>query len=185
MVAVGGLVVRDGAVLTVRVSSATSDGLLRLPGGIAATTEGLESSVIRHVADETGIECYPQRIAGFRYAVRECRCAEKDEMYIVFAARYIKGEPTPDGKGIVEAQFLPIEDLLERNDVVELTAEMIRSWQENSGLIRSEKTFSSVRPWNIYECYTLGGSRKFRDDEVREIKNPEKEAFQVAHHSRL
>ncbi len=191
MVAVGGLVVRDGEVLTVRVSSATSNGLLRLPGGTTDTTESLEKSVARHVAEETGIECDPQRIAGIRYAVRECRCAEKDEMYIIFAARYISGEPAPAGKGIKEAKFIPIQKLLDRNDVVQLSVEMVRSWQENGGLIRSENAIPSGSRWNVYECYTLGGPRKFQDDEVRDIRNPAQEAFQEpqslreTHHSQL
>ena len=156
MVAVGGMVVRENEVLTVRIAKGKDSGFWRLPGGIAQTKGSLEREVVRHVAEETGIECDPQRIAGIRYAVRECRCAEKDEMYIVFTARYVEGEPRPVGKGIFEAVFMPIEELLNRKDVIPLSLEIVRGWQENSGLVRSDAEITKDRRWNIYECYTLG-----------------------------
>jgi 8-oxo-dGTP diphosphatase len=158
MVAVGGMVVRENEVLTVRIANGKDGGSWRLPGGIAQTKGSLEGEVVRHVAEETGIKCDPQRIAGIRYAVRECRCAEKDETYIVFTAGYLEGEPGPVGKGILEAVFMPIEELLNRKDVIPLSLEMVRGWQENGGLVRSDAKITKERRWNVYECYTLGGN---------------------------
>jgi ADP-ribose pyrophosphatase YjhB (NUDIX family) len=177
MVAVGGLVVRENEVLVARPSAKKGIGMWRIPGGIAEPTETLENAVTRHVYEETGIGCKPLAIAGMRYAVRECRCAEKDEMYIVFAARYEEGSPAPGRKGIEEAGFMPIEELLGRNDVVQLTVEMIRSWKEGGGLFLSGKSLHAFRRWNIYEFYTAGGEREYRDDEAGELEDRDKSIF--------
>lgn len=191
MVAVGGIVIKENQVLTVRIGKKKGDGLLRIPGGIAKTSENLEEAVTRHVLDETGIECEPERIVGIRYAVRECRCAEKDEMYIVFGARYLAGTLKPGDNGVREAVFMPIPELLSRDDVVKISAEMVRSWRESRGLVLSRNNTSTSRRWNIYECYTLDGSRLSQDDEVHDLKIRTQEELQEpqsvreAHHSRL
>ena len=95
-------------------------------------------------------------------------------MYVVFTARYIAGNPAPAGKGIDEAEFMPIEELLGRDDVVRLTMEMVRSWRENGGLVRSEKSLPPIRRWNIYEYYTMGvgdpGLDENQDRAVREAR---------------
>ena len=166
MVAVGGIVVTDNQILTVRVSKKGGTGLMRIPGGVANSDETLEDAVTRHVFQETGIECKPERIAGMRYAVRECRCAEKDEMYLVFSCRYLSGTPEPAEKGIAEAVFMPIQELLNRDDVVKLSAEMVRSWRETDGLVLSQNDTSTSRRWNIYECYTLDNTRPPLSDEI-------------------
>ena len=176
MIAVGGLVIRDGLVLVAKPSIKKGIGMWRIPGGIAEATETLERSVVRHVAEETGVECEPFSIAGMRYAVRECRCAERDEMYIVFSSKYLSGDPVPVRKGIVEADFMAIEEVLTRDDVVQLTAEIVRAWHEDGGLVLAEKAIPPVRRWNIYEFYTMGEASGNRNEEALEVTGRVQEA---------
>ena len=45
MVAVGGIVVKENQILTVRIGKKDGTGPIRIPGGIAKTTETLEAEI--------------------------------------------------------------------------------------------------------------------------------------------
>lgn len=64
-VAVGGIVVRDGAVLLVRRGRGVATGLWSLPGGRVEPGETLAEAVEREMAEETGLAVRCERFVGW------------------------------------------------------------------------------------------------------------------------
>src|SRR5690606_1360118 len=63
---VGGLVVRDNAVLLVRMNYGPNRGRYMLPGGLIDPGETLDVAIAREVLEEAGVEARPVGIIGLR-----------------------------------------------------------------------------------------------------------------------
>jgi len=111
-VAVGAVVIKDGAVLLVKRSHAPSAGLWAIPGGSVELGESLRQAAEREIFEETGI-----RIAAGD-PVLTFEAIERDEQgcvqyhYVItdLAATYLEGEPFP-GDDAADARWIRPQEL--------------------------------------------------------------------------
>ncbi len=116
VVAVGGIVQRQGTILLVRQRYGPSQGQYLFPGGLVEPGETLDQAVVREVAEETGVHAVVRGIVGLR-----SRCdGRRNDTYVMFLLDWLAGEPQPDGQEIDEARFFTREDL--RNPQAPITA---------------------------------------------------------------
>lgn len=113
---VGGLVVRGGDLLVVRMTYGPSKGRWMLPGGIVDPGETLDVAVAREVREETGVEARPVGIVGLRSRVEGL----DTDTYVLWLLEHVSGEPSADAHEIEEARFLPLAELPECDDAVYL-----------------------------------------------------------------
>ncbi|MCX2727967.1 NUDIX domain-containing protein [Thermomicrobium sp. 4228-Ro] len=116
VVAVGGIVQRERAILLVRQRYGPSRGLYLFPGGLVEPGETLDQAVVREVAEETGITAAVHGIVGLR-----TRCdGDRNDTYVMFLLDWLAGEPQPDGHEIDDARFFTLEEL--RDPAAPITA---------------------------------------------------------------
>jgi 8-oxo-dGTP diphosphatase len=101
---VGGLVVRDNAVLLVRMTYGSSRGRLMLPGGILDPGETLDAAVAREVLEETGVVADPVGIIG----LRSRHDGPTTDTYILWLLEHREGEPHSDGYENDEAAYFTL-----------------------------------------------------------------------------
>jgi len=119
---VGGLVVRDDAILLVRMNYGPSKGRLMLPGGIMDPGETLDVAVAREVLEETGVTAEPVGIIG----LRSRHDGHNTDTYILWLLEHRSGEPRADGYENEEAAYFTLKELDEREDVTYLAHYMAR-----------------------------------------------------------
>lgn len=114
---VAGVVILNEKVLLVRHTYGAGKGLLIIPGGYINKEETPEEAVKREVFEETGITAAPSALIGMRFNLKD--------WYAVFKADYICGEADSDGDENSEAIWLDIDEALSREDVPQLTKEIL------------------------------------------------------------
>ncbi len=113
---VGGLVVRDDAVLLVRMTYGPSRGRLMLPGGVMDPGETLDVAIVREVMEETGIIADPVGIIG----LRSRHDGHNTDTYVLWLLNHRDGEPRADGHENDEAGYFTLGELESRDDVTYL-----------------------------------------------------------------
>jgi 8-oxo-dGTP diphosphatase len=110
-VAVGGIAVRDGAILLVRRGRPPGAGEWSVPGGRVRYGEELHEAVVREVAEETGLEVVVDRFAGWVERIG----SEPAPYHFVILDFYVSPldaaqEPKP-GDDAVEVAWVPLDGL--------------------------------------------------------------------------
>ena len=123
---VTGIAIRDGRVLLARHTYGGGKGKWIVPGGYLENGESPEDAVKREFMEETGVVVEPSDVIGIR-------CSEKN-WYLAFRAEYISGEARSDGDENDAVEWMPIDDLLVREDVPDLTKELVRCALAGTGL---------------------------------------------------
>jgi 8-oxo-dGTP diphosphatase len=113
---VGAIVVRDDALLVVRMTYSPTAGQYMLPGGVVEPGEMLDAAVVREVREETGIEARPLGIAGVSSIVYE----RDTHTYLFWRLEYLSGEPVADGAEVDDCRFMSFGEIAEREDVSDL-----------------------------------------------------------------
>jgi len=106
-VTVSAAVHRDDRVLFVRGTYGDFKGVWTLPAGFVDEGEQPDAAAIRETLEEAGVVC---AIEGLISAVT-LEWRGEAMLYLVFLARYVSGEPTPDGDETEAAAFLSLDDL--------------------------------------------------------------------------
>ena len=119
---VGGLVVRDDAVLLVRMTYGASRGRLMLPGGLLDPGETLDVAIAREVFEETGVVADPIGIIG----IRTRHDGPKTDNYVLWLLEHREGTPRSDGRENDEAGYFSLAQLDARDDVTYLAHYMAR-----------------------------------------------------------
>jgi len=119
--AVGGLVVRDDALLVVKLAYGGTRGSFSLPGGRVDPGETLDMAVRREVREETSIEAHPLGIVGIRSRFDGLN----NDTYILWRLDHIEGTPTPDDREIEVCNYVPLADLERREDVTDLVRHLV------------------------------------------------------------
>lgn len=116
-VAVGGVVVHDGALLLVRRRQPPGVGRWSVPGGRVHRGETLHEAVVREVAEETGLEVAVDRFLGWTERIAD---ADADHFVILdFLAVPAAPSPVPvAGDDAGEARFVDLAEVAEY-DLVE------------------------------------------------------------------
>lgn len=122
MTSVGGLVVRDDAVLLVRMTYGSSRGRLMLPGGLLDPGETLDFAIAREVLEETGVVADPIGIIGLRTRYD----GPKTDNYVLWLLEHREGNPRSDGHENDEAAYFTLAQLDARDDVTHLAHFMAR-----------------------------------------------------------
>lgn len=113
---VGGLVVRNEAVLLVRMTYGPSKGRLMLPGGVMDPGETLDMAIVREVREETGVTADPVGIIG----LRSRHDGHNTDTYVLWLLDHRQGEPRADGRENEEAGYFSLAQLNGRDDVTYL-----------------------------------------------------------------
>lgn len=139
---VTGVVIRDNTVLLARHTYGSGKGLYIVPGGYVEYGEMPQDAVKREVFEETGITVEPKNIIGIRFN-------EKD-WYVAFSAEYVSGEATSDRDENDAVVWMDIAEALEREDVPDLTKQLIRCAMEAEKGLRSLPYAGKARPGFLY-----------------------------------
>ncbi|HSB69784.1 MAG TPA: NUDIX hydrolase [Candidatus Methylomirabilis sp.] len=112
IVAVGGIVVKDGRVLLIRRGKEPSYGLWSVPGGAVNLGEGLRTAAQREVREECGIEIDVTDVV--EVLERVVRDPEDRIQYhyvlIDYLARWVSGDAAPSSD-VLETRWVPPDDL--------------------------------------------------------------------------
>lgn len=116
---VTGVVINKGKVLLARHTYGGGKDMLIIPGGYVNYGETPQEALKREFMEETSIVVEPMEVIGIRFNMHD--------WYIAFRAEYVSGEATSDGDENSEVLWLDVEEALIREDVPELTKELIAS----------------------------------------------------------
>lgn len=143
---VTGVVIKDGKVLLARHTYGAGKNMLVVPGGYVDFGEAPEDAVKREYLEETKIVVEPKEIIGIRFNMHD--------WYIAFRAEYVSGEAITDGDENSEVIWLDVEEALCRDDVANLTKELIKLAASNlRGLIKSQN-YTERDKYAPYSFYT-------------------------------
>lgn len=148
---VTGVVIRDGKVLLARHTYGAGKNMLVVPGGYVDFGEAPEDAVKREYLEETKINVEPKEIIGIRFNMHD--------WYVAFRAEYVSGEAVTDGDENSEVIWLDVEEALSRDDVANLTKELIKcAFYAKASLVIDETYEESGKyaPYSFYaaECET-------------------------------
>jgi 8-oxo-dGTP diphosphatase len=121
-VAVGAIVVRDGALLMVRRARDPARGLWTVPGGHLESGEHLAEAVRREVAEETGLEVEVRELMGILEVVGDPHFVILD-----FVAAVVGDTAPLSGDDVSEARWVALEDVPEL-DCTPRFVETLRGW---------------------------------------------------------
>ncbi|MDX1512655.1 MAG: NUDIX hydrolase [Gammaproteobacteria bacterium] len=126
-VAVGAVVIRDGAVLLVRRAKPPSQGLWAIPGGSVELGESLQQAAERELLEETGVRVRAGAPCFAFDAVHHDADGRVRYHYVVIDVRaeYVSGEPAPRDDALDVRWVRP--DELAALEVSERTLELLRS----------------------------------------------------------
>lgn len=139
------VVIENGKVLLARHTYGAGAGLFIIPGGYVENGEMPQDAVKREYLEETGVTVEPEEIIGIRF--------NKKDWYVVFKAKYISGKAHSDNDENDSVVWMPVEEALGRDDVPDLTKQLIICHQSPSKGF-SEISFNSYREKG--EAYLYG-----------------------------
>ena len=142
---VTGVVIKDGKVLLARHTYGAGKNMLVVPGGYVDFGEAPEDAVKREYLEETKINVEPKEIIGIRFNMHD--------WYVAFRAEYVSGEAVTDGDENSEVIWLDVEEALCREDVANLTKELIkRAFYSETRLVKDEAYTESGKyaPYSFY-----------------------------------
>jgi len=113
------IVFRDNHVLLVRHTYGAAKGKFLIPGGFAEPGELPDKAAEREFFEETKIKITTKELVAVRFT--------SEEIWCIFSAEYLSGEPESDHKENNAAVFIDIDTAVESDDVVETTRVLIKS----------------------------------------------------------
>jgi len=112
------IVIEDEKVLLVKHTYGAAKGKYLIPGGFSEEDEMPQITAEREVLEETGVTVKACNLAAVRFT--------KQEVWCIFLATYVEGEPVSDYCENEDAVFMPLEEALICEQVVETTREIIK-----------------------------------------------------------
>ena len=139
-----GIVIKDNKVLLARHTYGGGKGMLIIPGGYVNIGETPQDALVREYMEETHILVKPLNIVGIRFNMHD--------WYVAFKAEYVSGEASSDNDENSEVIWVDVEDALSRDDVPELTKNLIKSAvSTDSGLCYTDYNGSPKHaPYSLY-----------------------------------
>lgn len=105
--------------------------MLIIPGGYVNIDETPQNALVREYLEETHVKVKPIDIIGIRFNMHD--------WYIAFRAEYVSGEARSDKGENSEVLWMDVEAALLRDDVPELTKQLIQSaMSKENGLVSKE-----------------------------------------------
>ena len=118
------VVIVDDKVLLVKHTYGAAKGKYLIPGGFSEDRELPQATAEREVLEETGVTVQANDLIAVRFTEQEVWC--------IFNGTYIKGVPTSDNGENEDAVFMPIEEALASDCVVETTREILKGVLDTS-----------------------------------------------------
>ena len=129
--AVCGIVEINEKVLFVRHTYGVAKDRILLPGGYVKEGEIPNISAERELLEETGVTCKAKDLY--------CMQFKADQWCAVFTMEYISGKPKSDGYENSEVLLLTVDEVLERDDLTNMSREILKAYKENkTGLNKSD-----------------------------------------------
>ncbi len=154
-VGVGGVMVRAGGVLLVRLTYGLAQGRWTIPGGFQDPGETLGETAERELLEETGVRGRALRLV----ALRTLAAPGRSDTYCAFAMEDLGGDPRPDGREASEAAFRPIGWALESAEVSAFSRAMIAEALRPSGMVALDFKPNPPRPEvRGYVVYAVRGA---------------------------
>lgn len=113
------VVVRDDKVLLVKHTYGAAKGKYLIPGGFSEAGELPQKTAEREVLEETGVSVKAKELLAVRFTEQEVWC--------IFRAEYVEGEPESDNGENEEALFTSVQDMLASDEVVDTTKEIVKT----------------------------------------------------------
>jgi len=142
---VTGVVIKDGKVLLARHTYGAGKNMLVVPGGYVDFGEAPEDAVKREYLEETKINVEPKEIIGIRFNMHD--------WYVAFRAEYVSGEAITDGDENSEVIWLDVEEALGRDDVANLTKELIKRAYSSKSCLVIDETYEESGKYAPYSFY--------------------------------
>jgi ADP-ribose pyrophosphatase YjhB (NUDIX family) len=129
--AVCGIVEIDDKILLVRHTYGTAKDRILLPGGYVKAGEIPTTAIEREILEETSVVCKANELFSMQFKAEQW-CA-------VFSMEYVSGEPKSDGYENSEVLLLSVENALSRDDLTNMSRELLNSYKNNkSGIAKSD-----------------------------------------------
>lgn len=112
------IVVKENKVLLVKHTYGAAKGKYLIPGGFSEEGEMPQMTAEREVMEETGVTVKADNLVAVRFTTQEVWC--------IFSGAYVSGEPTSDNHENEDAVFMPLEEALTSQQVVETTRVLIK-----------------------------------------------------------
>lgn len=113
------IVIKEDKVLLVKHTYGAAAGKYLIPGGFSEDNEMPRATAEREVLEETGVTVKANDLIAVRFT--------SQEVWTIFTATYVKGVPVSDHCENEEALFMPIDELLVSENVVDTTKELVKS----------------------------------------------------------
>ncbi len=141
---VAGIVIHKNKVLLARHTYGNGNGMLIIPGGYVEFGETPEAALKREVFEETNVTVEPREIIGVRFNMHD--------WYIVFRADYISGEAKSDHEENSEVVWMDIAQVLEREDVPQLTKILLQSASQGGSALTPHPYEGSTKhvPYSLW-----------------------------------
>ena len=141
---VTGVVFKENKVLLARHTYEDGKEMLIIPGGYVNIGETPQDALVREYMEETHVKVKPIDIIGIRFNMHD--------WYIAFRAEYVSGEARSDNDENSEVLWINVEAALLRDDVPELTKQLIQSAmsKENGLVIKEYQGNTKYAPSSLY-----------------------------------
>ena len=143
--AVCGIVEIENKILLVRHTYGTAKDRILLPGGYVKQGEIPTTAVEREIFEETSIVCKAKELYSMQFKAEQW-CA-------VFTMEYISGEPKSDGYENSEVLFLSVDDVLVRDDLTNMSREIIKAYKENKNGLKKSHYIAKSCTENDYAIF--------------------------------
>lgn len=135
-IVVGCIVKKEDSILLVKHSYGPTKGKWDFPKGHVELDESIENAPLREVKEETAITAELGYIFGLRQMVRNIQDKGiENDLLILWLLNYVKGEPTPDGKEILETAFFSVDDIMNSSEISGWTKSVINAAIKKEGFI--------------------------------------------------
>ena len=143
--AVCGIVEMDGKILLVRHTYGTAKGRILLPGGYVKENELPTLAITCEIFEETGVVCKSNELYSMQF--------KSEQWCAVFTMDYVSGEPKSDGYENSEVLLLTVEEALARDDLTNMSREILKAYKENKNGIKKSDYLAKDRTENDYAIF--------------------------------
>ncbi len=165
VISVGCIVLHEDRVLLVKHNYGPTKGRWEFPRGRVEMTETMETAAVRELREETSIVAEPVRIIAVREQIGVDRAsAYVHEVLSVWLMKHVANLPTPDGRELSDAAFMPVSEAVSAPDVSSWAKELIHVARATTGLNESaylpSRLPDSIQSWKFYAAPYLLSPRQ-------------------------